>query len=322
MDSDNPSLRGRPMRPRTDAAPIVLCNDVAMSRVPVGEVPRAESSIVIPAHNEEMAIGRLLRSLLESATPGEFDIVVVCNGCTDRTSEIARYFGPDVRVLELESPSKQLALARGDAEARYFPRFYVDADVELSTSGVRAISAVLLRGEVLAGGPERMIDLGSASLLVRAYYAVWTRLPQVRTGLFGRGVVAVSAAGHRRTSLQTAVMSDDLAMSEAFALNERAVVADAVVVIRPPRTIGDLVRRRIRVVAGGVQLDQLGGRSAEAKTSWRDLFLIARERPTLSLCIPIFLGVALTAKIAARRPVRKGDFSTWLRDESSRRAAP
>jgi Glycosyl transferase family 2 len=291
-----------------------------MSPVPVDEVPRVQLSVVIPAHNEETAIARLLRSLLECATPGEFDIVVVCNGCTDRTSEIARFFGPDVRVVEMELPSKQLALARGDAEARCFPRFYVDADVELSTSAVRAISAVLLRGEVLAAGPERVIDLGSASLLVRGYYAVWTRLPQVRTGLFGRGVVAVSAAGHRRTFLKE-VMSDDLAMSEAFALNERAVVADAVVVIRSPRTIGDLVRRRIRVVAGGAQLDQLSGRSAEAKTSWRALFQIARERPIMFPCIPIFVGVAFTAKIAARRQVRRGDFTTWLRDESSRRVA-
>ncbi len=42
------------------------------------------ASIVIPAHNEERVIGRLLRSLTTGVPSGHSDIVVVCNGCTRR----------------------------------------------------------------------------------------------------------------------------------------------------------------------------------------------------------------------------------------------
>jgi N-acetylglucosaminyl-diphospho-decaprenol L-rhamnosyltransferase len=273
-------------------------------------------SIVVPAHNEEASIARLLESLRAGAQPGEVEVIVVCNGCSDRTAEIARGFG--VHVVELAEPSKAAAVAYGDSLANHYPRLYVDADVELDVPAVRALCAAL-EGAVLAAGPRRELLLDHTSWLVRAYYAVWKRLPQVGTGLFGRGVVAVSAAGHERTRALPAVMSDDLAMSEAFAPSERAVVDDAVVRIRSPRTLRDLIRRRIRVATGNTQLDQAGRRSDAAKTSWTDLLRIARTEPRVAAAVPVFAGVAIVARLASRRRVRSGDFSTWLRDDSSRR---
>jgi N-acetylglucosaminyl-diphospho-decaprenol L-rhamnosyltransferase len=274
------------------------------------------ASIVIPAHDEEASIARLLGSLKAGAQPSEFEVLVVCNGCSDRTAEVARSFG--VQVVELAEPSKAAALAHGDSLAHHYPRLYVDADVDLDVPAVRALCAAL-DGDVLAAGPRRELVLDEASSLVRAYYAVWSRLPQVRTGLFGRGVVAVSAAGHERTRALPAVMSDDLAMSEAFAPAERAVVDEAVVMIRTPRTLRDLLRRRIRVATGNTQLDQVGGRSDAAKTSWADLLRLARTEPRVVSGVPVFVAVAVVARLASRRRVRSGDFSTWLRDDSSRR---
>ena len=63
--------------------------------------------------------------------PGELDVVVVCNGCTDQTAELARSCGYQVRVVELASASKPAALRIGDAAALAFPRLYLDADVIL-----------------------------------------------------------------------------------------------------------------------------------------------------------------------------------------------
>ena len=62
-------------------------------------------SVVIPAHDEEAVIGRCLDALFEGALPGELDVVVACNGCTERTAEIAGGYGPAVRVLESDTPS-------------------------------------------------------------------------------------------------------------------------------------------------------------------------------------------------------------------------
>jgi hypothetical protein len=277
-------------------------------------------SVIVPAHNEEAVLARLLSRLLESAGPGEFDIVVVANGCTDATAEVAAGFGAPVRVVSTAIPSKREALRLGDQAASGFPRLYVDADVELGTEDARRLCRAVAVPGVLAAAPQRDIELAGSGWPVRSYYRVWTRLPEVRHGLFGRGVLAVSEAGHRRVAALPPVMADDLAASLAFAPAERAVVPDARVLIRPPRTLPDLLRRRVRAETGTSQLERqavLPG--ASARTHPRDLARMVRREPRLAVSMPVFLAVALLARAGSRRALRRGDYATWLRDESSRR---
>jgi hypothetical protein len=278
------------------------------------------ASIVIPAHNEAAVIGRLLAGLLANAAPAEFDIVVVCNGCTDDTAAVARRCGPAVTVIEVPEPSKREALRTGDTAARGYPRLYVDADVELGTADVRALLRTLAVPGVLATAPERTLPTSGVSWPVRSYYRTWQRLPQVREGLFGRGVIALSETGQRRVAALAPSMSDDLAMSEAFVPAERRITRDAHVVVRPPRTIRDLLRRRIRVTTGNAQLDSTAGRGDAAKTSLGTLAGLVREQPGSAPSVAVFLAVAVISRFAARRRIRAGDFDTWLRDESSRQS--
>src|SRR4029453_13779336 len=86
------------------------------------------TSIIIPAHNEESVIRRGLHAVLDGAAPGELEVIVVCNGCSDATADVAREFGIAVRVIETDVPSKSNALNLGDAAATRFPRFYLEAD--------------------------------------------------------------------------------------------------------------------------------------------------------------------------------------------------
>ncbi|MET8506114.1 glycosyltransferase, partial [Streptomyces sp. NPDC004787] len=216
-------------------------------------------SIVIPAHNEERTLGRLLDRLLEGAAEREFDVLVVANGCTDGTAAVAAARGPAVRVVETPVPSKHEALRLGDRHARGFPRVYVDADVELGATDVRALTAALTGpGAVLAAAPERELPMTGCSWRVRAYYRVWQRLPAVREGLFGRGVIAMTAEGHARVAALPPLMADDLAASLAFTPTERAVVPTARVTVHPPRTWPDLIRRRIRAATSTAQLEERG----------------------------------------------------------------
>lgn len=49
-------------------------------------------SVVIPAYNEEKCIGKCLESIVNQKVQ-PYEIIVVDNNCTDRTSEIAQKFG-------------------------------------------------------------------------------------------------------------------------------------------------------------------------------------------------------------------------------------
>jgi glycosyltransferase involved in cell wall biosynthesis len=274
-------------------------------------------SIVIPAHNEEGTIGRTLGALRTGSHPGEFEIIVICNGCTDETAAVAARSGTDITVIEVPEPSKQQALRRGDEAAHVFPRIYIDADVEISGDSVRALADTLRVSGADAAGPRRTFFRFGVSWGVRWFYDVWEELPQVANGLFGRGVIGVSRRGHQRLVDLPSVMADDLAFSEVLA-SARCVVPEAEVVIRPPKTMRDLLRRRIRVYTGNAQADVAGIRGAGAKTSWSSLARLAAAKPRLIPRLPVFLGVAVAAKWHARKAISEGDFTTWLRDESSR----
>ena len=278
---------------------------------------------MIPAHNEAQVIGRLLDSLLADIDPceDEPDIVVVCNGCTDDTARVAASRGPRVRVVEIPVPSKHAALRAGDDHARGFPRLYVDADVVIAGADVRALTEPLDDGVsgILATAPERLIPLASCAWRVRAYYQVWQRLPAVREGLFGRGVIAVSKAGHGRIAALPPLMADDLAASLAFAPEERLVVDTARVVVRPPRTWPDLIRRRVRAAVSTAQVEQRQSPEDEsARTSKADLLALLRREPRLLAGVVVFVAAAVVARRRAEKAIRAQDFGTWLRDESSR----
>ncbi|WP_344046544.1 glycosyltransferase [Nocardioides panacihumi] len=278
-------------------------------------VRRALASVVIPAHNEARCLRGNLVKLLAGLPDGALDVLVVCNGCTDDTASVARSV-PGVRVLEIPEPSKARAVEVGNLATSIFPRIHLDADVTLGGADVVRLIDALREDGVHAVAPERVVPTGESSWPVRAFYRVWQALPQVRDGLFGRGVVALSEAGQARVDALPAMMSDDLAMSEAFAEADRRIVPRAVVVVHPPRTVADLVRRRIRVATGNAQYD--GSGASRTSTSISTLAVIGFRDPRVAVCVPVFLAVALRARWEARHAVRAADFTTWLRDESSR----
>jgi len=196
---------------------------------------------------------------------------------------------------------------------------YVDADVELGTEDIRALDEALRRSGALAAGPQRVLALDGSPWLVRWYYDVWARLPEVRSGLFGRGVIGLSEAGHARVASLPPLLADDLAASLVFAPEERVIVAGARVVIHPPRTTGDLLRRRVRATMGVTQVEQEeGAPGSTARTRPADLVAIIGWSPRMALRVGVFMGVAIIARLRARRAVRRRDYSKWLRDESSR----
>jgi hypothetical protein len=136
----------------------------------------------------------------------------------------------------------------GDRAARSFPRVYVDADVELGLEDVVALGEALGRPGTLAGGPARELAMAGRPWLVRWYYDIWARLPEVRSGLFGRGVIGVSEAGHARLNSLPPLLADDLAASLVFTPDERVIVPGARVIVHTPRTVGVQMRRRSAIV--------------------------------------------------------------------------
>ena len=93
-------------------------------------------SIIIPAHNEENRLPRSLEQVLAflKTQPYEAEVLVVENGSTDRTLEVAQAYAaqhPNVSVLHEAGRGKGLAVRRGMLEARGEYRFMCDADLSM-----------------------------------------------------------------------------------------------------------------------------------------------------------------------------------------------
>jgi glycosyltransferase involved in cell wall biosynthesis len=84
-------------------------------------------SVVVPAHNEEKRIGQLLKSLSDQETDFPFEIIVVDNASSDRTSITAKEAG--VRVLFEKQKGYSYPVIRGCREARGEIICITDADV-------------------------------------------------------------------------------------------------------------------------------------------------------------------------------------------------
>ena len=278
------------------------------------------TSLVIPAYNEREGIARLLGQLIPDPSAGtELEIIVVCNGCTDDTAEVAAGF-LGVRVITTPQAGKAAAMRLGDAAATSFPRVYIDSDVEIGRGDIVALCRALEDPGVLVAAPRRRIPRHETTRLVSMYYDVWEELPHVRAGVFGRGVIALTASGFERTAALPQVMADDLAVSAMFTDSERRVVDSAEVVIHPPRTWSGLLHRRTRIVTGTHQLYETGNHRTvtDSRTSISDLLDVLRRRPTKVLALAVFCYAALAGRARATRLVSRDDYTTWLRDESSR----
>ncbi|MEV4626232.1 glycosyltransferase [Micromonospora sp. NPDC049523] len=274
------------------------------------------TSVVIAAHNEAAVLPRCLHRLLDGAAPGEFEVLVVANGCTDATAEVARSV-PGVQVLELVEASKSAALNAGDEAATRFPRIYLDADIELSAAGARALASAVDSGALLAAAPARRLDVTGRPLAVRAYYAINSRLPAFRDALFGRGAIVLSAAGRARFDRFPGLVADDLFLDSLFEVGEKREITAVTTVVATPRQTRDLLRRLGRVRAGNAAMRASDNRVRRARrASW--LVDVVLPRPWLLPAGVCYAALTVLAGIAARRTATQ---QGWGRDESSRTPA-
>jgi colanic acid/amylovoran biosynthesis glycosyltransferase len=271
-------------------------------------------SVVIPAHNEEAVIGRCLSSLMEGAPPGELEVLVVCNGCDDRTAEVARESAPGATVLEIRVASKVAALNAGDEHATYFPRFYVDADVELTYPALVSVARAITADGVLCAAPKPLFELKARPWAVKSFYGVLQGVPYFSQDMVGTGVYALSEEGRRRFGAFPELTADDQFVQQLFERPERRSVAGAHFVVHPPANLRGVLAMRARAYRGNRELARSGlARSGPPPSGLKSVLRRALE-PAQAPAVAVYAGVNLLAKgLAYGRPS-----STWERDDSAR----
>jgi hypothetical protein len=271
-------------------------------------------SLVIPAHNESNVIVRCLRAVTEGSEPGEVQVVVVCNGCSDDTAERARSFGPGVEVVEIAVASKIAALNAGDAVASRFPRFYVDADVELTVEAIRATADALDDPGVDAAAPRVAFELTARPWAVRGFYGIWAQMPYLNDEMIGSGVYALSERGRSRFGAFPELTADDQFVMQLFPPGARRSVAGQTFTVHPPTSLRSLVNVRTRAYRGQRELTASGRPEQPATGGAAGGLARLLRRPSLWPAIAVYTAVNASAKLRARR----SSGGAWERDDTAR----
>jgi len=179
--------------------------------------------VVIPAHNEELLIGRCLATLRNQTYPSDrYGILVVADNCTDHTASVAARAGAS--VLERVDPTRRgkgwalqfaidTLLARPDA-----PRavIIVDADGECDARLVETLTGVMNAGARVVQADDALDGGGSSRATLRA--AAFTLVNRVRPQ--GRAVFGLPC------SLQGSGMLFSRGVLEAFPWNAFSAIED------------------------------------------------------------------------------------------------
>jgi GT2 family glycosyltransferase len=259
------------------------------------------ASVVIPAHNEEQALPRLLVSLLEQELKRlHLEVIVVVNGSSDGTAAAARRYnsafaacGHQLNVVEISTASKACALNEGDRHVSSFPRLYLDADILLSRNAIWRTAEELGRASTPLLAAPRIDMAGAANRAVRSYSRVWSRLPYTRSHVPGVGFYAVNEAGrHRWWRFPTRMGADDKFVRLHFGSDETVAIDDAFFVVFLPERLAELFRIRGRWTSLNREIARHCPRLHRRDNSrWRSSLRYVAINVSLWPDVPAFLAV-------------------------------
>ena len=259
--------------------------------------------VIVPAHQEGRRVARTLEVLLRDASPDEFDVVVVVNGSTDATADVARSVVSDEWVLEVEEASKTNAIRVGERHLGVpdeRPVVYLDADVELTTTAARRLVRLVARTDVEAGSPTPVYVLGASSWPVRSYLRIWQHLPFTHDALAGTGVYVLAPAARSRFRAWPDVVNDDGWINAVVPRGRRRRAPDAISLVGAPADVPELLRRKIRVRRGNVAL-RADHEHASPPTTVPDLLGVVWRRPWRLIDLPAFLWVTARHRLQRDR---------------------
>ncbi|MEB0150096.1 glycosyltransferase [Pseudomonas sp. CCC2.2] len=270
-------------------------------------------AVIIPAYNEEANIGTLLDGLTAANWEQDYQIIVSCNACTDRTLAIAQQYA-GVLCLSSREPSKINALNLADQEASGYPRIYVDADVLISHASILTlIERLAIESAPALVAPLAVTRTVDSSFSVRHYYKAWSNSKYCLVDGYGSGVYGLNQSARLLFHTFPAVISDDGFVRRIIDNRHIIRVVEAKSYVRAPSSFSELIKVKTRSKLGNIQLSERNN-AVENKNTIGPVF----QKKIALVSRLIYMAVNFTAFILARKNYKKIASYKWQRDESSR----
>ncbi len=232
---------------------------------PTESADRPRRSVVLPVHNEGELLDRTVRGLVLAMRERSesFEVVIVENGSTDRSLQLAEQIAHDmdeVRVISLSRPDYGAAVATGFAAARgdvvvnfdvdYIDFGFLESAVGMVDSGAAAIVLASKRAKGATDGRPLLRRCLTAGFT----FAMRLLLRVPVTDAHGMKVLdrAECAAAARACRMTGALYDVELVLRASRSGLKVAELPAHVLEVRPPRT--PLWRRSLESATGLVHL--------------------------------------------------------------------
>jgi len=141
-------------------------------------------SIIIPAFNEEQGLERTLGPLMPIATQKGWEVMVVDDGSTDRTADLARRAGARL-VSHPENKGYGAALKSGIRSASHDTIIMMDADGQHDPSQIELLLSHMDRYDMVVGARKKLRGIrapGKKMLSMVANYLSGMDIPDLNSG--------------------------------------------------------------------------------------------------------------------------------------------
>jgi len=224
-------------------------------------------TVIVPAYNEEKVIEPTIEALIEADYPAPKEVIIVDDGSTDRTAEIARRYSSKYRWIKVFSKpngGKYSAINYGLLFSRNPIIVTIDADTVIGRDALKEIIKPFENPEV-AGVAGNILVLNKKNILTKSQaveYILSINIMRRAMDIFGTVPVVPGVLGaFRRKIIESVGNYDPDTVTEDFDITVKNLKAgkivqassSAVAYTEAPETVRDLYHQRIRWYRGNTQ---------------------------------------------------------------------
>ncbi len=258
-------------------------------RPPAGKFPEGEwpeAALIICALNEEGVIGEKIENSLALDYPeGKLRVVVVDDGSTDATGEIARRWTPRIELIRRERRRGKVWNLNRVIASRSEPVVVLsDANVMYARDALRRLVARLAAPEVgCASGKVALVETAAElEASEKRYYSIEWAMQEAESAFYSMvgadgAMYALKRALFRPVPDDTII--EDLVIPVQVVRQGRRVVfaPDAVGVERGVASLAEEFRRKVRIAAGAAQA-LVRGNGWPKGAPWRFWFVFVSHK--------------------------------------------
>jgi len=223
-------------------------------------------SLIIPAFNEEITIKKSIKSLIELNYPN-YEIIVVDDGSTDKTLQMAREFeSSTVKVIHQHNQGKAKALNNGMHNSKGEIIVTVDADTRLEKDSLKKISARFARNKkigAVAGNVKVIPERSILNIVQGTEYTVGINLVRKAQSMLGCVMIVPGPiAALRREAIEKVECFSSDTFAEDFDITMEILEQgykveyedDAISYTDAPKNLEDFMKQRRRWYRGMLQV--------------------------------------------------------------------